>query len=49
MAEQYHEWLMQPRDDAAAAALRYTREARALTEETLRTFQDWLRARRLAT
>ena len=39
MAEQYHEWLMQPRDDAAAAALRYTREARALTEETLRTFQ----------
>ena len=39
MAEQYHEWLMRPRDDAAAAALRYTREARALTEETLRTFQ----------
>ena len=52
LAEQYHEWLLQPAtagvaSEAAAAALRYIREERALTEETLRQFKlgyapaDW--------
>ena len=39
MAEQYHHWLLAAADEAAAAALRYAREERALSEETLRTFQ----------
>ena len=39
MAEQYHEWLLQPRDGAAAEALRYAREQRQLSEATMSQFQ----------
>ena len=39
MAEQYHEWLRQPRDAAAEAAWRYTLEERGLSEATIEQFQ----------
>ncbi len=39
MTEQYQDWLQQPRDEAAAEALRYAREERQLSEETLTQFQ----------